>query len=88
MYGGNPFKKDAWLLIFTQKAYICIGIVGICVSDVNCRFSLCRFLTGYVLMWKDNFTICAWTAGFGSHRGFPKDKIYRIKYNFSEKKNF
>lgn len=49
-YGGNPFKKDVWLLIFIQKSYICIGITGISVSDVDCRFSLGRFLTGYVLL--------------------------------------
>lgn len=78
MKGGNPFKKAVWLLIFTLKSYICIGIIG--VSDVDCRFALGRFLAGYVLMWKDNFITCAWTADFGSLKGFPKDKTHRIKY--------
>lgn len=48
--GGNPFKKVVWLLIFTPKSYVCIGIIGISVSDVDCRFSSGRFLAGYVLM--------------------------------------
>lgn len=50
MKGGNPFKKAVWLLIFTIKSYICIGIIGISVSDVDCRFAFGRFLAGYVLM--------------------------------------
>lgn len=76
-YGGDPFKKGVWLLIFTQKSYICIGITDISVSDVDCRFSLGRFLTGCVLLGQDNFIVCAWAAGFGSHKGFPKDKIHK-----------
>lgn len=38
------FKIMIWLLIFTLKSYICVEIIGISVSDVDCGFVSGRLL--------------------------------------------
>lgn len=46
MWGCTLPEIVVWFLIFSLKSYICIEIIGISVSDVDCRFALGRFLAG------------------------------------------